>query len=337
MFDNSNLNPMKRSIALGIAVVIAILATTKVEAQQEQQYTQYMLNNYSINPAVGGTEDFIDVKASYRLQWAGLESRPRTIYLSGHSTIGKEFGSGHGHHRNEHKSWHGVGGYIYDDKTGPISRSGFYASYAYNLPINNEQRLSIGAFVGLKQFRLGTDWEAYHAGDQLINDATELTKIVPDVSIGVYYYSQYFYLGGSMLNAIQSKLSFQGLGDSLQLSNGKLNSHFMFTGGFKMPLNTNLSLIPSMAVKAVYPSPLSIDVNILLMFQNMAFVGANYRVKDSFSIIVGGVITKQLDVSYSYDLTTSDLRNYNTGSHEIIIGYRFKHAKHLDCPSRWWH
>lgn len=326
-------------------------------AQQEQQYTQYMVNGFIINPARTGTEGFIDAKLGYRNQWLGMRItdpgqkdqigaiNPRTGYFSIHSNI-SHHGTGAGRGRkvfSGHPAHHGLGAYVYDDKTGPIGRMGFYGSYAYNIPVNKYLRVSLGAMVGGKQFRVnGADWFAYHGvqADDLLRD-NALTKLVLDGSFGAFMYSEYYYLGISTFQIFQSKINQDGLGNLLQTANSKLRRHYFITGGMNLPVNSTVSIVPSFALKMIAPAPASIDANIMYKYGDLYFFGISTRLGrtnlDSFSGIVGTTINKRFDVSYSYDLNLSGLALYNTGSHEIVIGYRFKHPYHVDCPGRKFH
>ncbi|MCP4522186.1 MAG: type IX secretion system membrane protein PorP/SprF [Cytophagales bacterium] len=321
-----------------LGFILLVCGAYVASAQQEQHYTQYMINPYTINPAMGGTEDFFDLKAGFRSQWVGLEGAPRTFYLSGHGTIGKEFRQYH--HHGEHKAWHGVGGYIYNDVTGPISRSAFYASYAFNMPINKHIRLSVGAFVGGKQYKLSPDYFRNITDDgdpQLSGASNDFSKLVPDANLGAWLYSKDFYVGVSTFQILNNDIEFQGLyEDGIRDEVSSLAHHYFITGGVRLPMARNFDLIPSMAVKMVYPAPASIDLGIKAQFADKFFGGLSYRFTDSFAAIVGVTIKRQVDVSYSFDMTSSDLRNHHTGTHEIVVGYRFKHPKHIDCPSRFW-
>lgn len=321
-----------------VSIIILLCGVYVASAQQEQQYSQYMINPYTINPAVGGTEDFFDVKAGFRTQWVGLEGAPRTFYLSGHGTIGKDFRQYH--HHGEHKAWHGVGGYIYNDVTGPISRTGFYASYAYNMPINKHIRLSVGAFFGGKQYKLDPNYfrNIVDDGDpQLTGGSSSFAKLVPDANVGAWLYSKDYYVGISTFQVLRSNLDFQGLyDDDERTSFSQLASHYFVTGGVRLPMAREFDLIPSFALKMVNPAPASIDVSVKAQLSDRYFGGLSYRFRDSFTAIVGVTLARQVDISYSFDLTGSDLRKHNSGTHEIVLGYRFKHSKHIDCPSRFW-
>tara|TARA_B100000809_G_scaffold41275_1_gene35969 strand:+ start:1959 stop:2951 length:993 start_codon:yes stop_codon:yes gene_type:complete len=316
----------------------ALVTVGTLWSQQDQQYTQYMANQYTINPAVAGTEDFIDVKLGFRTQWVGFDAAPKTMYLTAHTTIGKEFSSGHGHHKGEHGYWHGIGGYIYSDQTGPISRDAFYGTYAFNMAIARKVRLSMGASLGIKQFKFdpnGYQKNITDGGDQLIEAA--YNEVVPDLNLGAWLYNKDFYFGISAFQMLQSEVSFDGVYEDTHNGNfTKFDSHYYMTGGIIMPMSRELTFVPSLMLKYVSPAPPSLDLNGKLLYNDLFWGGLSYRVGDAFSVIAGVVLMKKLDVSYSYDVTTSAIREYSSGSHEVIIGYRFQHPKTLSCPTNYW-
>lgn len=311
-------------------------------AQQEQQYTQYMVNPYVINPAVGGTEDFSHLMLGYRNQWVGFgrdNSGPKTYYASMHTTLGKQFRQYH--HKGEHGYWHGIGGYIYRDQAGPTTRTTFYGNYSFNMPITSYIRLSAGVFAGIKQLSVDKEWfnsidRPGYEDDYLL--ASNLNKTTPDVTAGLWMYSKDWYAGVSAFQLLQNQtISDDGITTVGDQGSGKLNTHIFLTAGFRLPMTEMINLVPSLAMKGVYPTPLSMDFNLKMDYNDLWFVGVNWRVQDSFSPIVGVTIQKRYEVSYSYDATTTkDLRGEQSGSHEVILGLRIGHAKNIDCPSKFW-
>ena len=316
-----------------ILVLVSVCITSLLQAQQEQQYSQYMVNGYVINPARTGIEDFVDLKIGYRKQWLGIDASPRTMYVSGNTRLTHHGTANRGRRLG---TFHSAGAYLFEDKTGPLSKGGYNASYAVNIPLNNEFRLSIGGFLGVKQYRIAPDWQPFQDVDtDDILKTTELNKIVPDASIGGFLYSKYYYFGLS---------AFQILGQNITSSidgEGKLKNHYFFTGGARIPFSSNFSAIPSFLVKMISPTPMSFDGNLMFNNKDLFFYGVNMRFSrtnlDGFAGVVGVTLMKQFDISYSYDLIVSDLAFYQTGSHEVIIGYRIKHPHHIDCPGRKWH
>jgi type IX secretion system PorP/SprF family membrane protein len=124
---------MKTTLPFFLLVPLLAFAARSGQAQQMAQYSQYMNNNYLLNPAVAGTEDYIDVKLSYRAQWTGIEGAPRTYYASVNSSLGDLRTQSKRTLRDWQGGFHALGAIVYSDVTGPTSRTGLYGSYTYNL------------------------------------------------------------------------------------------------------------------------------------------------------------------------------------------------------------
>lgn len=302
-------------------------------AQQEQQFTQYMINPFTINPALGGTEDFTDIKVGYRKQWVHIEDSPQTYYATAHTTLGKEFHTNGYHHRGEHQSWHGIGGYVYGDQSGAISRNSFYGQYAFNMPLNRSIRLSIGTFLGLQQYSY--DLSGLKREDLIDSSipVDRLVNLVPDLSLGFWLYSSNWYIGGAVSQLFNNDINIVSQGD---LNRARLVPHSFITGGVKLLASEELAVVPSFAFKASSLTSMSLDLNIKLDYNDQYFGGLSYRSEDAFAIIAGAVINKTLEISYSYDITTSSLKTVSNGSHEFILGVRLKHSKHVLCASNFW-
>lgn len=302
-------------------------------AQQEQQYTQYMINPFVLNPAVAGTQDFIDINLGFRGQWLGLEAAPITYYASGHGTFKKE--EGQYHHKGEHNDWHGIGGYVYQDYTGPIKRTSGQVAYAYNMPVTNDVRLSMGMFFGLKSVAVRSDyWENIHDPQDGLFTKDFSTGPMPDLGVGIHVYHDYFFAGVSSFQVFKSDLRFGGSTDLV--NPGKLNRHYFVTGGLNLPTSEHITLMPSIMLKYSDPAPVSVDVSMKIIYTERFWTGFSYRHKDSFSVIAGTEIHEQIDISYAFDYTISRLRYRQIGSHEIILGLRLKHPKHPSCPGKYW-
>lgn len=328
---------------LGV-LFLAVLFAGAVSAQQRPQYTQYMINPYVLNPAVGGAENYIDLRAGYRTQWVNMEASPKTFYLSGHGPIAKARCVAK-HTKNRTSGFHGVGGYILHDKTGPSSRIGTYASYAYHLMIGKETFASLGVMGGIQQYRL--DGNSLHivnnGGDAAVDGSNQLT--VPDFSVGTWIYGRNFYVGASMSQILHPELQFKFSGvnpDSI----GKIAHHYFIMGGYKFSIDRQLAFIPSIVFKGVSPAPLSVDLNAKLRYTAPSprrgpspyavWAGLSYRHGDAVAGLVGLVWNEMFDIGYSYDVTMSEIRKYSSNTHEIVIGYRIPLKQNLYCPSHYW-
>src|SRR6201996_1003728 len=159
---------MRRILYL-LFVFIACLQS--VSAQQKPQYTQYVFNNYLINPAVAGIENYTDVMAGYRSQWTGLQGAPVTSYLTVNAPLGDNFVNGdasafpaaggenpasrlYTQYYQAAEPHHGIGFTIVTDKAGPITQTDINATYAYHLGISATFTLALGVAAGVSRTAL---------------------------------------------------------------------------------------------------------------------------------------------------------------------------------------
>lgn len=320
--------------------MVALLGLT-AKAQQMPQYSQYMINQYVLNPAVTGTYDYAHILAGYRNQWVGAfhnpygggTDAPVTYYLSGHTSIGRDNTKPHPF-RNRHNAYHGVGGMAYQDQTGPTSHLGVLASYAYNTRLTGNWRLAMGVFLGFQQFTLDGNKLSFHE----FEDYGVRRQIVPDGSVGLWAYNKHVYVGAAVSQIFQSRLNFPTANsDGTVTQKSKLANHYYVTSGVKLDITHDWAIIPSIMLKYNYPAPLSVDVNGKVRYRDMIWFGASYRNLDSFAFLAGIVIGNRFEFGYAYDLTVSKVRAASTaGSHEIVIGLRLWPRVRLDCPSNFW-
>ena len=63
-------------------LILAFIFSGSLYSQQLPQLTQFMDNNYVLNPAFSGMEDYYQVRTSIRNQWTGIADAPSTTILS---------------------------------------------------------------------------------------------------------------------------------------------------------------------------------------------------------------------------------------------------------------
>ena len=313
-------------------LLLAVGASRLGQAQQLAQYSQYMNNNYILNPAVAGTDDFIDVKFSYRAQWAGLEGAPRTYYVSANSSLGSLRSQGKRTKHDWARGFHAVGGIVYSDVTGPTSRTGVYGSYTYNLALSRTLRLAMGVSAGMQQFAVDGSQLQFHSGYIASNQASR----VPDATVGLWLYSPDFYVGVSSAQLLGNQLDLAYSPVNQLVYSNKLERHYFATVGGRLPLGEDFSLVPSVLVKYMSPAPTSVDVNLKVKFRDLLWAGASWRATDSFIGMVGVNFSDLGSLSYSYDASTSQIAGYQWGSHEVILGLKFKKTPRPACPDPFW-
>lgn len=322
------------------AFLACLLVVSQVSGQQRSQYTQYMMNNYILNPALSGIEDYTDVKMATRHQWVGLDGAPVTYYISAHTPLGKEVsqvksgGSRKGVRKvnrnrfNKPYPHHGVGVMAMADKTGELKRNSFSASYAYHLPLTKDISFSTGAYGGVVGNTFNTGGATYINPDPAVS-AAYINKTYLDLGAGIWIYSRDFFVGFSGAQLLKST---QDVNSTESGSAGQLQRHFYGTGGYKIRLSPDFSFIPSVLVKVTPPSPVSVDLNLKAVYADRVWIGGSYRSKDSFSAMVGANVSYLLEVGYSYDLNTSNLSIANTGTHEVVIGLKLFNKGRAICP-----
>lgn len=309
--------------------IIATLSTLSFAclAQQESQYSQYFLNNYIVNPAVAGVDDFTEIKLSARTQWVGLADAPKTAYVSATTPLDKMHARMGRLRKQEGHS--AIGGSVMAQNTGPLSLYSAYGSYAYHLPLSGGFMFSSGAALGVKQFSV--DQNRLNFGDQTGDKVTgSLTQTKPDATIGFFLYNKRYYAGVSAAQIFRNKLK---LGD---VGGAYLNRHYFISTGYRFALTYDWDFTPSTMIKYVQNAPVQVDINAKFKYQNLFWVGGSYRKLDSFSAFAGVIINDIVEVGYCYDLTTSALKQFSYGSHEILIGLRIPKNGSVICPSSFW-
>lgn len=283
-----------------------------LQAQQKAMFSQYMFNQYTINPAYTGTTDNYYATSNYRHQWFGIAEAPRTYTL----TVQGPGKSGN----------YGLGGSIYNDVTGPTSKSGIYLSYAYHFKLTRTQNISMGLSGGLMQYKVdGTKVTVFDPGDQVLTNQ-RLTTLLPDFGFGLYWYEkEKFYLGISTPQFVQSRISYTDNGVK-SLSN--LTIHYFLNGGYTFNLTSDFDIEPSFLVKYSAPVDVQLDAGARVIFRKMIWLGAVYRTEDAIAAMVGYTTpNKRLSFGYSYDFTRTNLSKYSFGSHELMVKVRFKSKK----------
>jgi type IX secretion system PorP/SprF family membrane protein len=286
--------------------ILTSLFTSVAWTQQLPQYSQYVLNRYVINPASAGSENYFSGQTNYRSQWEGVNDAPRTYILSVNGPIANQK--------------MGIGGYMFVDITGPTKRNGFNLSYSYHVKLNDYLKLSMAINAGLLQYTVdGTEIVFEDPTDDLITNSQE-RNLYPDAGFSFYLYGSNYYFGASAPQLIRNQLDFE---NSLRDPTGRLVNHYFITGGYIYELNSDFDIEPSFLLKYVKPTPLQYEFTARGIYKDMAWLGVSYRKSDAINLLLGVTLQQNLSVGYSYDITQSDLSNYSSGTHEIMLSVKF--------------
>ncbi len=302
----------KSSVIKGLIVLVFILISASSFAQQDPQYTHYMYNTLSVNPAYAGQRETLSVVGIHRSQWVGIDGAPQTQSLGIHSPL-----------RNERI---GLGLNIVNDALGPARETFVDANFSYTIPLNaNDFKLSFGIKGGLHL--LDTDWSKgqFQDPDVVYNSNLNLTS--PMVGAGLYLHTRKWYLGVAVPNFLKTEHY-----DDFQESVATERMHFYFIGGYVFNLNEKTEIKPAFLVKGVAGAPLIADISANFWFQKKLTAGIAWRWDDSVSALAGIQVTPGMFVGYSYDMTTTGLNNYNSGSHEITLRFEIKRLGRILSP-----
>jgi type IX secretion system PorP/SprF family membrane protein len=339
-----------------VFITILLLSATGAHAQQKPYFTQYIINNYVLNPAITGIENYTDLKISYRDQWTNIPGRPQTSYLSIHTPINKpdyrttatSFGIP-GENPRGKAYWEeytvpedhaGLGLIVMNDKTGYITRSSLYATFAYHKGLTPRTSISAGFLAGGSKVSLDRtkiEWATLDPNDPAIGyNASELKKVKPEVGVGIWVYGANAFFGASVLNIVPGKVRFSAM-DNL---GGNFVPEYMATAGYRFFMTDEISVLPSVMMQYINPFELQIHGNVKLQYMDKLWIGASYRKSDQlggYAAMAGINVSNFFNVSYAYDQShTSRLNYYTRSTHEIILGFLLNNKYGDTCPRNIW-
>ena len=322
--------------------LILFFISNNTHAQQDAMFTKYMFNSLNFNPGYAGSKEYLSMVALYRDQWLGLEGAPTTQTLSIHTPFKERVGFGLN---------------ISNDKIGVTGSTVGSLSYAYRIPFG-KGKVALGLQASFMNYR--TDFGKLNYKDPRSSDLSfkdDVNLWAPNFGAGVYYYSDKFYAGFSVPHLIKTDLN-DASGSNTRWA--QLYRHYYFTTGMAIPIRgESLVFKPSLLIKSVglfgdftssssnqnpVGAPTEFDIDLSFLFYQSLWVGASFR--SSFEAIIGKTSTvdsadlwamfylnKGMRVGLAYDFTLTELRNYNKGSFEIMLGYDlyFK-EKHIVTP-----
>jgi len=277
-------------------------------SQQDPVFTQYMNNLLTIQPAYAGISGALNITGISRAQWVGFEGAPNTNSLTASSPIPGFNVS--------------LGLSIINDKWGPIRQNGVYADYAYRVQVNRDQFVSFGLKVGFNVY------QAYLT-DLVINDPNDPVfaydvnfKFLPNMGVGILWHSDRFFLGASAPKILKNRIQSQ---NSENVYREVL--HFYAMGGYVFFLSDVLKFKPTVLYRWAERTPSFYDISGSLLLYDRVWIGATYRVANSYGLIFQFNVNNQLKFGYSYDLTTFHPTQVNAGTHEFLISYDFVNSK----------
>ena len=297
---------MSQMVTKVLLVIAVMFCALELFAQQDPMYTQYMENLLTLNPAYAGSKDMLSMMVVSRNQWVSMPGAPITRSFMMHSPIkGQQMG---------------LGLSFLSDKVGPVKQSGIYADYSYTLSFSNRRSLSLGLKAGVNFFEAGiADLATNDPNDPVF--ASDINRsFLPNFGVGAFYFTEKYYFGLSIPKLIENKINKNGVSTQ---SISKEQMHVFFMAGYVFDVNRIVKFKPSVLTKYVKNAPVSLDMTGTFLFYERLWLGAMYRVGDSFGGLLQLQATNQLKIGYSYDLPINKLGAYNNGTHEIMVTFDF--------------
>ena len=289
-----------------------ILSHALCIAQQDSQYTNYMYNTISVNPAYAGSRDAFSIFLLHRTQWVGLDGAPVTNNASLNTPIGD--------------SNFGIGLSFVNDRIGPSTENTISADLAYFIQISPNYRLSLGLKGTANIFNLDVNkLNIYNTNDpQFQNFDSEFN---PNIGAGAYLFSDNTYVGLSVPNMFESKHY-----NDNDVAITKEKMHFYLIAGHVFEFSPNFKFKPAFLAKGVEGSPLQLDLTANFLLYEKLTLGAAYRWDSAVSGLVGFQISNSIFAGYGYDMETTKLSNYNSGSHEIFLRFEIFSNNRISTP-----
>jgi type IX secretion system PorP/SprF family membrane protein len=278
--------------------------------QQDPDYTQYMFNQQSMNPAYVGSWESIGFMALNRKQWVGFDGSPSTQTFAFQTPLQREN--------------IGLGLSVVNDQIGYEKKFSVSADYSYRLKLNDDLSLRLGMKAGFTNYSNDLtkyQLDSHNQPDQMFQGEID-QKFMPNVGIGAFLHSKKFYLGLSVPKLINNEFR-----SNENFSTYAEMRHFFLSGGYVFDLGENVKFKPTFLAKATLGSPLQLDLSGNFLIKEKFWLGAMLRTGDAYGFIAQWVFNKKLRIGYAIDFTTTNMRNYQDGVHEIMISYELTFLK----------
>ncbi len=288
-------------------MLIIVLASIKnSQAQQLPYFTQNKSNAFMINPAVTGTKRLVDARMNYRLQWVGYEDAPRTYTFAAHSRF--------------LKGKMGAGLFFSQDNIGPMKNTRVGGSYAFHIRFPDTE-LSVGIGGNASKHSLnGEKLFLHNTQDPSINQFLTNSTWTGDLNAGVYLYNDRFHVGLSGYQVLQSTAEFYK-NDTTKKGLFKYATHINFSLGYNYAQNPDFIWESTLFATYTNGVPFNLDYTLRLHVREQFFGGISLRLRDAVALHLGYSFLENFQISYSYDLLISKLRNQSSGTHEIMLTF----------------
>ena len=310
-------NPVKHYLA-SVLLLAIIMISRQAWAQQNPLFTQYMFNGLVINPAYSGSHESMTTTFALRSQWTGLKGAPQTQVASAHSPL--------------KLSRSAAGAVFVHDEVSVVNQYMAYGTYAYRIPLSRNAKLAVGGQAGVTYYQANlSELNILTSNGQPDpNFYQNESRILPNLGIGMYYYSKKSYIGLSLPTLINNRWNNQDA-----YTQARQKRHYFLSAGHVFPLGAGLKFKPNVLLKWEEGGPFQYDLNANFLIHEALWIGVSYRMQDSVDGLLELNINKQLSLGYSYGYPISSLAAVQTGTHEVVLNYRINRNKNIVFSPRY--
>lgn len=304
-------------------VLLIVFSAGSTNAQQAPVFSQYMINKFLINPAVAGGTGHTNIYMVAREQYSGFTNSPRTFALTAHSRllndsyIMQKLRVRKDANQATRFTNVGIGGSVFSDRNGIISKTGFQFVYAYHINFDNRFQLSMGLSGSCFQYKLDDSQAVIVNTDDPLLLGSNKQFWVPDASFGVYITNNVWYGGATITDLLGSNIKF---GKDPIKDNFSTMRNYMILGGYRFEINNDFKLEPSILFRTTSLNT-QLDINSKLLYKKSYWIGFSYRT-DKTLVSMLGFNVDLFHFAYAYDSSFGSVNSYASGSHEIILGVK---------------
>jgi type IX secretion system PorP/SprF family membrane protein len=323
---------MRLSKVLLLSVISGFISLA-ANAQQEPLYSQYIMNGFLINPSIAGRDGYTTVNLTIREQWVGMNGAPRTYaasfqtrllknsYISKSTSVRKKMV------RPTKGGNVGLGGYVFNDRNGIVSRTGILAAYSYHIPLGRTGTtpnfLSLGLAATFYQYALDLNGNLllHDVDDEFLNNYDRVTYI-PDFNFGASYTTEKYFIGFSMTSLSRGSILFSNQGNNNRSELG----HYYLTGGIKIHFKgaPDWMLQPSTMIRSsdMLFKAAQMDLTGRVYYKDDYWAGISYRTNNAIILMIGGRYDR-FYFGYATDFALTDIHGKTLGSHELTMAVKF--------------
>ncbi len=294
--------------------MLLLLFSVKISiAQQEPVFIQYNFNTQVINPAYAGTWDNLGFLVLGRHQWAGMDGAPTTYTLSVQSPTSFKNVA--------------LGLNVISDRAGFESRTMANVDYSYRLQLNQENYIRFGVKTGITNYSVNFSDYNGDPNDPLFMGDPD-SKILFNFGMGAYFYSDEYYLGLSVPKMLKNEFTnnYNNYSTTAELQ------HIFLIGGYVYNISEDVKFKPTFLTRFVWGAPFILDLSANFLLREKVWLGANYRLGDSFGMVAQWIFDNSLRIGYGVEFTTARLRSFHSGTHEVMVSYELGSLRKWSSP-----